>query len=72
MVFDNYWISSILTRGVTAMTTIAHSGDYAIFKDEANVSPYAVFKWTGQFWQQITPWYYRKGNAINKYNKLRG
>ena len=36
---------------------------YKIVKDGSMVNPYAVFvKCTG-FWQQISPWYFRRGNA---------
>lgn len=56
------------------MVTVAVNSEatLAIFKDEHNVSPYAVMQWNerGNFWQQVSPWYYRKGNAVNKYNAL--
>lgn len=31
---------------------------------------YAVFKWTGTFLQQVSPWYVRFGNAVRAMSKL--
>lgn len=55
------------------MKTIRHdliNPDYCLVKEESNVSQYAVLKWTGNFWQQVSPWYFRKGNAVRKYESL--
>ena len=45
-------------------------GAYALYYDDADTVPYKLFRWTGQFWQQVGPAYYRKGNAVRKYSKL--
>lgn len=43
---------------------------YKIVKDDSMVSPYAVFvKCTG-FWQQISPWYFRRGYAERYLRKI--
>lgn len=51
---------------------LRHDGDYALIYMPQDVCAYAVFKYTGNFWQQISPNYFRKGNAVRKYNALIG
>ena len=40
---------------------------YTIIYDENFVKPYAVFVKSifGNFWQQVSPWYFHKKNAEN-------
>ena len=50
---------------------IKDSYPYYIMQDTNKIEQYAVMVRTGAgFNQQISPWYFRKGNAINKYNKI--
>ena len=50
---------------------IKDSYPYYIIQDTNKIEQYAVMVRTGAgFSQQISPWYFRKGNAINKYNKI--
>lgn len=40
-------------------------------QDDSMIDQYCVMVRTGQGWsQQISRWYFRKGNAINKYNQI--
>lgn len=50
---------------------LRHDGDYALIYMPNDVRCYAVFKYTGYFWQQVSPNYFRKGNAVRKYNDMR-
>lgn len=44
---------------------------YFVMQDDTMVDQYCVMVKTGYgFSQQIGPWYFRKGNAIRKYNKI--
>lgn len=44
---------------------------YYVMKDTTQINQYCVMVKTAfGFSQQISPWYFRKGNAINKYNKI--
>ena len=44
---------------------------YYVMQDTNNVMQYCVMVKTGYgFSQQISPWYFRKGNAIRRYNKI--
>jgi len=50
---------------------IKGSYPYYIMQDTNKIEQYAVMVHTGAgFSQQISLWYFRKGNAINKYNKI--
>lgn len=50
---------------------IKNSYPYYIIQDTNKIEQYAVMVRTGAgFSQQISPRYFRKGNAINKYNKI--
>ena len=51
-------------------TVIFRDGNYALIYMPQDVCAYAVFKYTGSFWQQVSPNYFRKGNAVRKYNTL--
>ena len=44
---------------------------YYVMQDDSMIDQYCVMVRTGQGWaQQISRWYFRKGNAINKYNQI--
>ena len=50
---------------------IKESHPYYVIQDTNKIEQYAVMVRTDAgFSQQISPWYFRKGNAINKYNKI--
>lgn len=50
---------------------IKDSYPYYIMQDTNKIEQYAVMVRTGaDFYQQISPWYLRKGNAIKRYNKI--
>ena len=50
---------------------IKKSYPYYVMQDDTMIDQYCVMVVTGHgFSQQISPWYFRKGNAINKYNKI--
>ena len=50
---------------------IKQSYPYYVIQDDTMVDQYCVMVNTGAgFAQQISPWYFRKGNAIRKYNKI--
>ena len=50
---------------------IKDSYPYYIIQDTHKIEQYAVMVRTGAgFSQQISPWYFRKDNVINKYNKI--
>lgn len=51
-------------------TVIARNKTYALIYMPQDVCAYAVFKYTGSFWQQVTPNYFRRGNALRAYNRL--
>ena len=44
--------------------------EYKIIESKNNTRPYAVFTNCGGFWQQVSNWYFYKGNAIKKLNQL--
>lgn len=44
---------------------------YFVMQDTSMIDQYCVMVVTGYgFSQQISPWYFRKGNAIRKYNSI--
>lgn len=44
---------------------------YFVMQDTSMIEQYCVMVKTDfGFSQQISPWYFRKGNAIRKYNKI--
>jgi len=44
---------------------------YYVMQDESQICQYCVMVKTAYgFSQQISPWYFRKGNAIRKYDKI--
>lgn len=50
---------------------IRKSYPYFIMQDTSMIDQYCVMVHTGQgFSQQISRWYFRKGNAMRKYNKI--
>ena len=50
---------------------ICKSYPYFVMQDTSMIDQYCVMVKTGfGFSQQISPWYFRKGNAIRKYNKI--
>ena len=50
---------------------IKQSHPYFVMQDTDIIEQYCVMVKTDYgFSQQISPWYFRKGNAINKYNKI--
>lgn len=59
--------------GVNNMKTfiIKSSHPYYVMQDPQQINQYCVMVKTGAgFSQQISPWYFRKGNAIRKYNDI--
>lgn len=49
---------------------IKESHPYYILQDTSQINQFCVMLKTGLgFSQQISPWYFRKGNAIRFYNK---
>ena len=53
------------------MEIIKASYPYYVVKDETQINQFCVMVKTGAgFSQQISPWYFRRGNAIRKYNKI--
>lgn len=50
---------------------IKHSHPYFVMQDTTQINQYCVMVKTDfGFSQQISLWYFRQGNAINKYNKI--
>lgn len=50
---------------------VKSSHPYWIMQDESMVNQFCVMvKTEAGFSQQISPWYFRKGNVIRKYNAL--
>lgn len=50
---------------------IRQSYPYFVLQSTNQIDQYCVMVHTGQgFSQQISRWYFRKGNAIRKYNKI--
>lgn len=43
---------------------------YMVLYMPHDVCSYAVFKYNGSFWQQVSPNYFRKGNAMRAYRRL--
>lgn len=44
---------------------------YFVMQDDTMIDQYCVMVKTDYgFSQQISPWYFRKGNAIRKYNQI--
>ena len=44
---------------------------YFVIQDDEMIEQYCVMvKTEAGFSQQISPWYFRRGNAIRKYNKI--
>ena len=53
------------------MKIIKDSCPYFIIQDDTKIEQYCVMVKTERgFSQQVSPWYFRKGNAIRKYNKI--
>ena len=50
---------------------IKSSHPYYVLQDPQQINQYCVMvKTSAGFLQQISPWYFRKGNAIRKYNNI--
>lgn len=50
---------------------IKESFPYFVMQDNQQINQFCVMVRTGcGFSQQISPWYFRRGNAINKYNQI--
>ena len=50
---------------------ISQAFPYYVMQDTSQINQYCVMVKTELgFSQQISPWYFRKGNAINKYHKI--
>lgn len=50
---------------------LKQSYPYFVMQDDTMIEQYCVMVKTGAgFSQQISSWYFRKGNAIRKYNKI--
>ena len=50
---------------------IKSSHPYYVMQDPQQINQYCVMvKTSAGFSQQISPWYFRKGNAIRKYNDI--
>ena len=50
---------------------VKSSHPYWIMQDESMINQFCVMvKTEAGFSQQISPWYFRKGNAIRKYHAL--
>lgn len=50
---------------------IKQSYPYFVMQDDTMIDQYCVMvKTPAGFSQQISPWYFRKGNAIRKYHKI--
>lgn len=39
-------------------------GRYKLLQQTSSIKPYAIYKLVSNFWQQISPHYFRKGNAL--------
>lgn len=61
----------ILVRIKIMIKIIKQSFPYYVMQDTTQINQYCVMVKTDfGFSQQISPWYFRKGNAFNKYNKI--
>lgn len=50
---------------------IRQTHPYYVIQDDTMIDQFCVMvKTEAGFSQQISPWYFRKGNAIRKYNKI--
>ena len=50
---------------------IRQSYPYYLMKDDTQINQYCVMvKTPFNFYQQISPWYFRYGNCENKYNNI--
>lgn len=50
---------------------LKQSHPYFVMQDDTMIEQFCVMvKTEAGFSQQISPWYFRKGNAIRKYNKI--
>lgn len=50
---------------------LKQSYPYFVMQDDTKIEQYCVMvKTPAGFSQQISPWYFRKGNAINRYHKI--
>ena len=50
---------------------IKQSHPYFVMQDDTKINQYCVMvKTTAGFSQQVSPWYFRKGNAVRKYEQI--
>lgn len=50
---------------------IKQSHPYFVMQDDTKINQYSVMVKTGAgFSQQVSPWYFRKGNAVRKYEQI--
>lgn len=53
------------------ITVIKKSYPFFVMQDDTMINQFCVMvKTEAGFSQQISPWYFRKGNAIRMYNKI--
>lgn len=52
--------------------TKSNEQKYKIIESKNNASPFAIFENCGGFWQQVSKWYFYKGNAVRKLKQLNG
>lgn len=39
-------------------------GSYKLLRQTSSTTPWAIYKRVNNFWQQISPQYFRRGNAL--------
>lgn len=50
---------------------IKQSHPYFVMQDDTQINQYCVMvKTDAGFSQQVSPWYFRKGNAVRKYEQI--
>ena len=50
---------------------IKQSHPYFVMQDDTQINQYCVMVKTGAgFSQQVSPWYFRRGNAVRKYEQI--
>lgn len=50
---------------------IKSSHPYFVMQDDTQICQYCVMvKTSAGFSQQVSPWYFRKGNAVRKYEQI--
>ena len=43
---------------------------YKLIESKSNLCPFAIFANAGQFWQQVSKWYFYKGAALRRLRQL--